>query len=240
MRQNIPIAAQPARRADLKSAGHLSSPAAQATSFRYPLLTIPTKVGIHLRQWVPAFAGMTGSELQDHVPRTSQPAHQCPAVDRPLSIESQHGAGDFAGFHGAEGFVDVAETAALGDHRVEVEPALAEEIEIERDVGSETGSSPCARSAPCIRGGSPSMGTRSSRRAATPRRSSRCRGSPGSRSPAGTAWRGPPPRKRGRRPSPPVSARTALTGSSSRAVDEMRRAGAHRHLALDVELVDRR
>src|SRR6516165_12106539 len=52
-------------------------------------------------------------------------------------IEGQHGAGDLAGLHRAEGFVDVAEPAAFGDHRVEVEPALAEEIEIDRDVGAE-------------------------------------------------------------------------------------------------------
>src|ERR1700722_1977866 len=34
------------------------------------------------------------------------------------SIKGQHGTGDFTGLHGAEGFVDVAEMAALGDHVV--------------------------------------------------------------------------------------------------------------------------
>ena len=53
------------------------------------------------------------------------------------SIEDEHRAGDFAGFHGAEGFVDVPETDALGDHVVEFEPALAVEVEIERDVVAE-------------------------------------------------------------------------------------------------------
>src|SRR5688572_25270705 len=52
-------------------------------------------------------------------------------------IEGQHGAGDLAGLHRAEGFVDVAEAAALGDHAVEVEAALAVEFEIGRDVGAE-------------------------------------------------------------------------------------------------------
>src|SRR6516165_6015091 len=52
-------------------------------------------------------------------------------------IEGQHGAGDLAGLHRAEGFVDVAEPAAFGDHRVEVEPALAEEFEVGRDVVTE-------------------------------------------------------------------------------------------------------
>src|SRR5271166_2986371 len=55
----------------------------------------------------------------------------------PRLIEGQHRAGDFAGFHRAEGFVDVAETAALGHHVVEVEAALAVEFEIGRDVGAE-------------------------------------------------------------------------------------------------------
>ncbi len=53
-----------------------------------------------------------------------------PSPVDPASIERQHGPRDFAGFHRAEGFVDVAETAALGDHRIEVEPALAIEIEV--------------------------------------------------------------------------------------------------------------
>jgi hypothetical protein len=52
-------------------------------------------------------------------------------------IERKHGAGDLAGFHRAKGFVDVAEPAALGDHAIEVEPALAVEFEIGRDVGAE-------------------------------------------------------------------------------------------------------
>src|ERR1700736_6687750 len=57
--------------------------------------------------------------------------------DAPASIEGQDGAGDLAGLHRAEGFVDVAEPAALGDHVVEVEPALAVEFEIGRDVVAE-------------------------------------------------------------------------------------------------------
>src|SRR5271166_6785009 len=52
-------------------------------------------------------------------------------------VESQDGACDFAGFHRAEGFVDVAKMAALGHHVVEVEAALAVKIEIERDVVAE-------------------------------------------------------------------------------------------------------
>ena len=56
---------------------------------------------------------------------------------RSQSVEGQHGAGDFAGFHRPERLVDVAEPAAFRNHRVEVEPALAEEVEIERDVGAE-------------------------------------------------------------------------------------------------------
>src|SRR5271169_6111027 len=59
-----------------------------------------------------------------------------PRAKRP-SVEGQHGAGDFTGLHRAEGFVDVAEPAAPGHHRIEVEPALAVEIEIKRDVGAE-------------------------------------------------------------------------------------------------------
>jgi hypothetical protein len=39
--------------------------------------------------------------------------------------------------HGAEGFVDVGKAALFGDHAVENEPALAVEIEIERDVIAE-------------------------------------------------------------------------------------------------------
>ena len=42
---------------------------------------------------------------------------------RSVSVEGQDGAGDFAGFHLAEGFVDVAQPAALGHHVVEVEAA---------------------------------------------------------------------------------------------------------------------
>src|SRR5215469_10616038 len=52
-------------------------------------------------------------------------------------IEREYRPRDLAGFHCAEGFVDIAEAAALGDHRVEVEPALAVEIEIGRDVVAE-------------------------------------------------------------------------------------------------------
>src|ERR1051326_3810440 len=55
-----------------------------------------------------------------------------------LLVEGQHGAGDFARLHRAEGVVDVAELAALCHHRIEVQAALAVEIEIERDVGAET------------------------------------------------------------------------------------------------------
>src|SRR5579863_9066770 len=52
-------------------------------------------------------------------------------------IKRQHGPCDLARFHRAEGFVDVAEVAALGHHAVEVEAALAVEIEVERDVDAE-------------------------------------------------------------------------------------------------------
>src|SRR6516164_3999742 len=52
-------------------------------------------------------------------------------------IERQYGSCDLPSFHCTEGFVDIAEAAALGDHRVEVEPALAVEIEIGRDVVAE-------------------------------------------------------------------------------------------------------
>jgi len=114
------------------------------------------------------------------------------------SIERQHRPGNFAGLHRPKSFVDVAEVAAPGHHGVEVEAALAVENQVERDVGAKAVGNPSARSAPCIPGGSPSTGTRSSRRAAAPRQSSRCRGSPGSRSPGGRAWRDRPPRKRDR------------------------------------------
>ena len=52
-----------------------------------------------------------------------------------LSVERQHGAGDFGGLHRLESVVDVAEETAFGHHAVEVEPAPA--VEIERDVVSE-------------------------------------------------------------------------------------------------------
>src|SRR6266478_4288079 len=64
---------------------------------------------------------------------SSDPLRRARAPLRP-SVEGQHGPCDFAGLHRAEGFVDVAETAALGHHVVEVEAALAVEIEVERDV----------------------------------------------------------------------------------------------------------
>src|SRR3981189_2361935 len=53
------------------------------------------------------------------------------------SVEQQHGAGDLTGFHGPESLVDVAQTAALADHLVEFEAALAVELQVVRNVGAE-------------------------------------------------------------------------------------------------------
>src|SRR5260221_7011781 len=61
-----------------------------------------------------------------------------PFMVRTALIKCEDGAGDFAGFHCAEGFVDVAETAALCHHVVELQAALAVEFEVGRDVGAET------------------------------------------------------------------------------------------------------
>src|SRR4029077_4788739 len=59
------------------------------------------------------------------------------ARDAPASIEGQDSAGALAGLHRPEGLVDVAEPAALGDHAVEIEAALAVEFKIGRDVVAE-------------------------------------------------------------------------------------------------------
>src|SRR5262245_44307568 len=53
------------------------------------------------------------------------------------SVEGQHGPRDLTGLHRAERHVDVAQPPALADHLVELQPALAVEIEIARDVGAE-------------------------------------------------------------------------------------------------------
>src|SRR5205085_6386231 len=46
------------------------------------------------------------------------------------SVEHQHRAGDLAGLHRAEGLVHVLELAAAADHLVELQPALAVELDV--------------------------------------------------------------------------------------------------------------
>src|SRR5438552_7704716 len=53
------------------------------------------------------------------------------------SVEHQHRAGDLAGLHRAEGLVDVLELAAAADHLVELQPALAIELDVARHVDLE-------------------------------------------------------------------------------------------------------
>src|SRR6185503_6984673 len=52
-------------------------------------------------------------------------------------LEHEHGAGHLAGLHGAEGLVDVLQLAAPGDHLVELQPALAVELDVARHVDLE-------------------------------------------------------------------------------------------------------
>src|SRR5258708_39975523 len=48
----------------------------------------------------------------------------------PLSVEHQHTASDFAGFHRTKRLVHVFELQPLADHVVEIQPALQVEIDI--------------------------------------------------------------------------------------------------------------
>src|SRR5262245_24992463 len=61
----------------------------------------------------------------------------CFIVVRAPSVEGQHRTCDLARLHRAECLVDVLEPPAPGHHLVEQQPALAIEIEIERDVNAE-------------------------------------------------------------------------------------------------------
>src|SRR6478672_8350750 len=64
----------------------------------------------------------------------SVPAAAFPAVG--VSVEHQHGARDLAGLHRAKCLVDIAQTAAPADHRIEIQPSLAVEFQVVRDVGA--------------------------------------------------------------------------------------------------------
>src|SRR5262249_27044753 len=59
------------------------------------------------------------------------------ALAKPASVEHEDGADDFAGFHGAEGFVDVIQAAAARDHLIETQAALHVEIDVARHVDAE-------------------------------------------------------------------------------------------------------
>ncbi len=91
---------------------------------------------LHQQQSHPSRRNTATCKGFDNGDRRARPAKAGPSTGGRLfwppspSIERQHRARDLAGFHRAEGFVDVAEMAALGDHRIEVEPALAIEIEV--------------------------------------------------------------------------------------------------------------
>src|SRR5689334_2208511 len=78
-----------------------------------------------------SFAAISNLYLPVMVPRHVRSAFVVRLTER------QNGAGDFAGFHCAERFVDVRKAAPTGDHRVEIEPALSEKIKVERDVIAE-------------------------------------------------------------------------------------------------------
>src|SRR5207302_4746156 len=54
-----------------------------------------------------------------------------------VPFEGEDGARDFTSFHGAEGFVDVRKRPAAGDHLVQLQPTLAVEFEVIRDVLAE-------------------------------------------------------------------------------------------------------
>src|SRR5216684_1410441 len=87
---------------------------------------------------LPGISPVTPGSAGERAGRGFRPSMICAMPPRRcLSIEGQHRPRYFAGFHCAEGFVDVAETAAFGHHVVEVEAALAVEIEVERDVDPE-------------------------------------------------------------------------------------------------------
>src|SRR6266567_4667801 len=62
------------------------------------------------------------------------PTNRTWAMGFAASIEGEHRTDGFTGLHRAEGFVNIIKPSALGNHLIELEPALAVEVQVARHV----------------------------------------------------------------------------------------------------------